>query len=174
MKELVIVLLVAVPISLLSVFNLQLAEFKAPTVAKPTPVSFTAPAAPVPTVSTTGDWLTAATGWLGTPYLWGGCTRRGVDCSCFVQNVLATIGIRAPRTTTTQVAWTRPVPREQMRPLDLVYFNNTCDNCGGNPTHVGIYLGDGMMIQSGGSGVSIQPVFTGFYGARFASAGRMP
>lgn len=114
--------------------------------------------------------------WLHVPYLWAGCSRGGVDCSCFVLNVLASIGITAPRTTVTQVVWARPVSRDQLQPLDLVFFDDTCPHaeCGANPTHVGLYLGGGQMVQAGGAAVSVQPLFSGFYGAHFARAGRAP
>jgi len=134
------------------------------------------PAMPVPTVvgHEWGDLLAYALSWVNTPYLWGGCSRKGVDCSCFVQNVLGQVGISAPRVTTQQVRWAIPVTREQLRPFDLVFFDNTCQGCGANPTHVGLYIGNGQMVQAGGSAVSVQPVFSGFYGLHFSGAGRVP
>jgi cell wall-associated NlpC family hydrolase len=119
-----------------------------------------------------GTWLANAHTWLNVRYLFGGCSRAGIDCSCFVQNTLRTIGISAPRTTTGQIRWTRPVSRVEAQPGDLVYFDNTYPDV--NPTHVGIYIGDGQMIQAGGSQVSIQPAFTGWYGAHYSSMGRVP
>lgn len=113
--------------------------------------------------------LDVARSWLGVRYQWGGCSRSGVDCSCFVRNVLATAGINAPRTTTQQVRWTTPVSREQMQPFDLVYFNDTCTDCGPNPTHVGLYIGGGQMIHAGDP-VQVAPVNW----SHFASAGRVP
>jgi cell wall-associated NlpC family hydrolase len=118
-------------------------------------------------------WAEAQT-WLGVPYLWGGCTRRGVDCSCFVKNVYATVGVALPRTTVEQRRVLTPVGRDELRPGDVVFFNDTCTGCGANPTHEGLYVGNGQMIQAGGSQVSIQPVFSGFYGAHYAGAGRVP
>ena len=135
-------------------------------------VAITPTPLPAPLVDT--GVLDVARSWLGVPYLWGGCSKAGVDCSCFVRNILATLGINAPRVTYQQIAWTTPVSRSQMQPFDLVYFNDTCTGCGPNPTHVGMYIGNGQMIQAGGSSVSIQPVFAGYYGAHFASAGRPP
>jgi cell wall-associated NlpC family hydrolase len=110
--------------------------------------------------------IAAAKSWLGTPYSWGGCSRSGVDCSCYVRNVLATLGINAPRTTVTQIAWATPVTASAAEPLDLVFFDNTCSNCGPNPTHVGLVLGNGLMIDAGDP-VKIEPIFTG-YNARYA------
>jgi N-acetylmuramoyl-L-alanine amidase len=125
---------------------------------------------PVPSVGYTGDVasvVATAKSWLGVPYHWGGCTKSGVDCSCFVRNVLATIGINAPRVTYQQIAWATPVSNPQ--PLDLVFFDNTCSQCGPNPTHVGLYLGGGMMIDAGDP-VRIEPIYSG-HNARY---GRPP
>lgn len=93
--------------------------------------------------------LEAAQQWLGVPYLWGGCSHRGVDCSCFYLNVLATIGITVPRTTTSQIAAFTPIPRGEERLGDAVFFDNTCRDCGANPTHVGMVIGGGLMIDAG-------------------------
>jgi len=139
----------------------------------PTPVPVSG-AAPLPPSDRVEVVIATAMTWLSVPYLWGGCTRRGVDCSCFVMNALAAAGIGAPRVTWLQVHWTTPVSRTELRRGDLVYFNDTCTDCGPNPTHVGLYLGDGQMVQAGGAAVSVQPVFSGFYGQHFASAGRVP
>lgn len=157
--------------------RLETFEFRVAPAPTAFPIAVSRPtSAPVPTVvpNDWGDLLQYALSWVGTPYLWGGCSKKGVDCSCFVQNVLAQVGIHAPRVTTQQVRWAIPVARDQMQPFDLVFFDNTCSDCGGNPTHVGLYIGEGWMVQAGGSSVSVQPVFTGFYGARFSGAGRAP
>src|SRR4051812_10854834 len=103
----------------------QLATFTPPQVEPlptvPARVSLT-PTVPVPGVS--GNTLlalfNAARSWLGTPYLFGGCSRRGIDCSCFVQTVLAVIGVHVPRTTVTQKAFDAPVPRDQIAPGDTL------------------------------------------------------
>lgn len=177
MRELLIVLLV-LPLVLLFVFTQRVQEFRyEPVAAQATPQPVVVatvsgvprpaqPVVPTPVVGAgaapvaPAGLIDAAMSWLGVPYLWGGCSRRGVDCSCFVQNVLAVIGIAAPRTTTTQVVWATPVSREQARLGDLVFFDNTCVNCGPNPTHVGLYLGNGLMIDAGDP-VKIEPVYWG-------------
>lgn len=150
-------------------------------VAQPTPTPDGSPliAAPAPTVASSGLFpnpaavIADAMRWVDArvPYYWGGCTTRGVDCSCFVHNVLLDFGINTPRVTVDQKRWATPVNRDQLEVGDIVFFDNTCRDCGPNPTHEGLYVGGGMMIEAGDP-VQLAPVFTGYYGAHFAGAGR--
>jgi cell wall-associated NlpC family hydrolase len=126
--------------------------------------------APVPTIipvvadnNKVAQVIAAAMTWLGTRYGWGGCDHRGIDCSCFVMNVLATVGIHAPRVTTAQIGWGLPV--SQPSAGDMVFFDNTCSDCGANPTHVGLYLGGGTMVDCGDP-CKIEPVYGG-HNARY-------
>ncbi|HEY8701561.1 MAG TPA: C40 family peptidase [Arthrobacter sp.] len=73
---------------------------------------------------------------IGHPYVWGGTTPNGWDCSGFAQWVYAQAGISIPRTN----AWTAMKPTSTPAPGDLVMQN------GG--AHVGIYVGNGMMISA--------------------------
>lgn len=151
--------------------DLPLASSAAPTpvsphVAPPAPVAV-APVptlAPLPPTSVIEGVIARARTWLGVPYLWGGCTMRGVDCSCFVQNAFGPF-VSLPRTTTQQIQVARPVNASAARAGDLVFFDNTCTGCGANPTHVGIYLGGGMMIDAGDP-VQIERVYGG-HNARY-------
>ena len=79
-----------------------------------------------------------------------------------------------PRTAQQQYDATARVARDQLQPGDLVFFANTYPSA--EPiTHVGIYVGDGRMINAPTRATSIRemPVFTGFWGAHYAGAGRV-
>lgn len=131
-----------------------------------------APGVPVPSSDATVATLIAnAASWLGVPYLWGGCTRAGVDCSCLVQNVMRTVGVSAPRTTKPQFVWGTPVAREDVRAGDLVFFNDTCRDCGPNPTHVGLAIDNARMIHAGDP-VQISTIAS--FGTKYAGARRPP
>jgi hypothetical protein len=108
--------------------------------------------------------------WLGVPYVFGGCTHAGVDCSCLVQNVYAAAGLRLPRVAVDQFNATVPVSDPQ--PGDLVFFANTYQP---GISHVGIYIGNGLQINAPTTGqvVSVASVFTGYWGAHYAGARRV-
>jgi len=87
--------------------------------------------------------------YLGIPYRYGGTTTAGFDCSGFSKFVYAKIGVTLPRTSSAQYAATRRVSRSEALPGDLVFFFS-----GGRVTHLGIYTGGNMMIDSPRSGKS--------------------
>lgn len=107
------------------------------------------------TGSTTGvasPIIAAAQRWLGTPYQWGGTSPAGVDCSGLVQQVLAAVGINAPRTSQAQATGGVPVAGlDAAQAGDLVFF----DSDGGPNSHVGIYLGSGQMIDAPHTGATV-------------------
>jgi len=84
---------------------------------------------------------------LGVPYLWGGRTPLGMDCSAFSQIVLAEIGIALPRDAAEQYRLCRPLPDgEQPRAGDLAFFGPRR----GPPAHVGVVLGGGLFAHARG------------------------
>jgi len=140
-------------------------------VAGETPIALPAPNLEPPRSVDLGSAIVElAQMWLGVPYLFGGCTRAGVDCSCFVQNVYAAAGIRLPRVAVDQFNATVPVTDPQ--PGDLVFFANTYQP---GISHVGIYLGNGLQINAPTTGqvVSVASAFGGYWGAHYAGARRV-
>ena len=109
--------------------------------------------------------------YLGTPYVYGGESPKGFDCSGFAQYLYSHVGIGIPRTTYTQ--WTarngRSVGKSQLQPGDLVFFRGS-DSKGGLPGHVGVYIGHGMMIDAPHTGADVRmesvAKFPGYMGAR--------
>lgn len=94
----------------------------------------------------------------GTPYLWGGSTPTGFDCSGFVQYVFAKNAITLPRISKEQYAVGTPVEFSSLQPGDLVFFSINSD---GVVSHDGIYIGNNQFINSSSSkGVTIYTMGT--------------
>ena len=105
---------------------------------------------------------------LGTPYLWGGDTMKGFDCSGFVQYVLKQCGLTIPRTTEQQALVGTLIKKSSLRPGDLVFFQNTYR---AGISHVGIYIGDNQMIHASSSkGVIISDLSNSYYTEHYHSA----
>lgn len=99
--------------------------------------------------------------YLGTPYVWGGTSPSGFDCSGFVQYVLAENGKSIPRTSQEQFASGQAVDKSQLQAGDLVFYNWSG---GTEATHVGIYEGNGKMIHAPHSGDVVKEVDFNSYG----------
>lgn len=80
----------------------------------------------------------AALDYLGTPYLWGGNTKNGIDCSGLTTQAYAKNGISIPRTAAGQLKAGRHIPFSELQPGDLLATNK----------HVTMWLGNGLMIHS--------------------------
>jgi len=132
----------------------------------------TAPAKPVPGArpGLGPAAVAAAMSFRGTPYLWGGATPAGFDCSGLVQYVYRGLGITLPRVTTDQAQAGLPVQRDQLVPGDAVFFADAT----GYVHHVGIYIGGGDFVHAPHTGdvVKVSTLATGYYAAEYAGARR--
>lgn len=111
--------------------------------------------------------------WLGTPYRMGGTTRRGVDCSGFVQQIVdAAYGQKLRRTTREQMDHSgRRIARRQLREGDLVFFSTARSRR--RPDHVGIYLKDGRFAHASSSrGVCLSSLDEDYWDQCFLQAVR--
>jgi gamma-D-glutamyl-L-lysine dipeptidyl-peptidase len=90
------------------------------------------------------DLVATARRFTGVPYLWGGMSAHGLDCSGLVSRVYAVNGVDLPRDADLQFddPRGRPVDRSALRPGDLVFFGQK------KITHVGMYVGDGRFINA--------------------------
>ena len=132
----------------------------------------------------TNEILSEAQTWLNTPYVMGGTTKSGVDCSAFVQNVLGQVGINLQRTADYQAqqyidSGNFDTDLASAKVGDLVFFKDTYDAGPGvnSATHVGIVTGidsNGnvqMINASSSNGVSYANVNSGFWGDHFYGVG---
>ena len=83
--------------------------------------------------------------FLGIPYLWGGRSSFGYDCSGFTQMLMRSRGINMPRDADIQAKWSgvAPVDRKDLQPGDLLFFGSSFEKI----THTGMYIGNGEFIH---------------------------
>lgn len=95
--------------------------------------------------------ISEATKYLGVPYLWGGTTPAGFDCSGLCQYVFRNVGLNISRVSQTQFNEGMYISREDLQPGDLVFFQKN-----GDVHHVGIYAGGGLMIHAPYTGAYVR------------------
>jgi peptidoglycan DL-endopeptidase CwlO len=115
-----------------------------------------------------GSVVSIALQYLGVPYVWGGSSpSTGFDCSGFVAYVFSQVGISLPHHAASQYGYGIAVPRDQLAPGDLVFF----DGLG----HVGIYIGGGQFVHAPHTGdvVKISSLSDSWYSAMYVGARRL-
>ncbi len=117
--------------------------------------------------STHGGAAGVALGELGVPYVWGGASPSGFDCSGLVMWAYAQVGVSLPHSSYAQYGYGVPVSRDQLQPGDLVFF----DGLG----HVGIYIGGGQFVHAPHTGdvVKVSSLDEAWYSAAYVGARRI-
>ena len=125
----------------------------------------------VPTNTLGGQAVALAYQFLGVPYVWGGATPSGFDCSGLTMYVYARLGIKLGHYTGFQYYEGRRVPRDQLQPGDLLFFHA---NSAGVPQHEGMYIGNGSFIHAPHTGdvVRIASLFDTRYALSYIGAVR--
>lgn len=114
--------------------------------------------------------IATAKKYIGVPYLWGGSTPAGFDCSGYVQYVFNAHGITLPRVSRDQYTAGYAVSKSNLKPGDLVFFNTS----GSGVSHLGIYLGDDLFIHASTSkGVTIAQLSSSYWSSRYVGARRV-
>jgi cell wall-associated NlpC family hydrolase len=127
------------------------------------PSSSPLPAAPP---ATHGGVVGIAMQYLGIPYVYGGSSPSGFDCSGFVMYVYAQVGVSLPHNAAAQYGYGTPVDRSQLQPGDLVFFNGL--------GHNGIYIGGGSFIHSPHTGDVVKiSSLSGWYTSTWVGARRL-
>jgi cell wall-associated NlpC family hydrolase len=114
--------------------------------------------------------IATAQKYMGVPYVWGGATTSGFDCSGFTQYVMKQNGITIPRTAAEQFAAGTPVDKAQLKVGDLVFFTTYKPGA----SHVGFYMGEGKFIHASSAAeqVTISELADEYYTSHYVGARR--
>ena len=129
----------------------------------------------MPAVSRSSNYISkrvinSSLNYIGVPYVFGGTTPSGFDCSGFTRYVFAAAGISLPRTADVQFEVGTPVSYENLAPGDLVFFSTYTYGA----SHCGIYMGDGNFIHASSSrGVVVDALGSSYWGSRYIGARRV-
>jgi len=143
-------------------------------VSKPTVGQTAAPKPPAPAASNSGSGVYAnvvsnAVAQKGVPYVWGGQSPRGFDCSGFIHYIFNQSGVSMSRTNVSGY-YSRSYDISNPVPGDLVFFDNTYKR---GLSHMGIYLGNGNFVHAGSKGITVAHVNDSYWKNKFNSYKRL-
>jgi lipoprotein Spr len=108
--------------------------------------------------------------WIGTPYRFGGSSRRGIDCSAFTKELYSQVfNMDIERSSRDIFSMVSPVRRDDLKEGDLVFFKIHSRRI----SHVGIYLGNNRFAHASSRGVAISSLDEAYYSRYFYRGGRM-
>lgn len=119
----------------------------------------------------TKKFIETVNAWLGVPYKYGGCSKDGTDCSCFVSTFYKDVyGISLPRKSEDMQLQSKTIEKDALQQGDLVFFKIEDVKI----SHVGIYISKGHFVHSTTSkGVMINSLDENYYKKYFHKAGRV-
>lgn len=108
--------------------------------------------------------------WYGVPYRYGGTSKKGVDCSAFVNFFMSAVyGVTVPRNSKEQYSASKKIRKKQLEEGDLIFFNTR-----GGISHVGVYLANNKFVHaSTSSGVTISDLDDNYFAKRYVASGRV-
>jgi hypothetical protein len=108
--------------------------------------------------------------WYGTPYRYGGTSKKGVDCSAFVNFFMSAVyGLDIPRNSKEQYDAAKKIKKKQLEEGDLVFFNTRR-----GISHVGVYIGNNKFVHASTSnGVIISDLDDDYFSRRYIGSGRL-
>jgi len=117
------------------------------------------------------DLFKALSEWHGTRYVFGGNSKKGIDCSGFTQQVMKEVyGISLHRIVGAQYSQCQPIEKEELKQGDLLFFHTTRAGL----SHVGLYLGDNKFIHASCTkGVTVDDLNSSYYKKAYRKSGRI-
>lgn len=108
--------------------------------------------------------------WIGTPYRFGGSSRKGIDCSAFTKQLYSEVFNTTIRRSSRDIfSMVSPVSKDELKEGDLVFFKIHSRSI----SHVGIYLGNNRFAHASSRGVAISSLDDAYYSRFFYKGGRM-
>lgn len=108
--------------------------------------------------------------WVGTPYRFGGSSKKGIDCSAFTKELYSKVfNLDIKRNSRDIFSMVDPVGKDDLKEGDLVFFKIHSRSI----SHVGIYLGDGRFAHASSKGVAVSNIDDPYYSRYFYKGGRM-